>query len=567
MKKLLAFFLLFFLSAGLLAVSAQSTGENIESFHSNINIEKSGKINVKETIIYNFGDNERHGIYRYIPYIKTNSAGKQFKLTISGVSVTDENGQPYNYTSSFSGTDLSLKIGDAERTITGIHTYVIDYTVSGALTYFSDHDELNWNTTGNGWMVPIQSAETTVSLPAFPGQSLVKMACYTGVYGSKEKNCETSLAGTTADFVTTQPLNASEGLTIVYGFPKKIVAVLEPVPYTPFFSTSLGKILATLGLILFTVAWFIWVIALPIYIIFKWWRHGRDPKPNVGVTSAWFDPPKSVDGKRFLTPGEVGTLGDESADLKDISATVVDLARRGYLIIQEKQKGDFYLIRRNPSKRDSGGILLPFEKILLDNFFDGEDTLRLKDAQLSSAVNQVKNALYADVVAEKLFPQDPQSVRTKYYILATVAIFTGNIGLAVVAFVFGRVMPVKTQFGSDCKNIAHSLKNFLVSQERQLEFQAKNQMMFERLLPYAIAFGVEKIWAKRFQSIDIKPPSWYQAYNTGTFNSVIFVSILSSSMQSFATAATPTTSSSGFSSGFSGGFSGGGGGGGGGGSW
>jgi len=92
-------------------------------------------------------------------------------------------------------------------------------------------------------------------------------------------------------------------------------------------------------------------------------------------------------------------------------------------------------------------------------------------------------------------------------------------------------------------------------------------MMFEKLLPYAIAFGVEKVWAKRFQDLNIGQPDWYQGASPGILNSYVFVNSLNSSMKSFKMATTPTRSSSGFSSGFGGGFSGGGGGGGGGGSW
>jgi uncharacterized membrane protein len=145
---------------------------------------------------------------------------------------------------------------------------------------------------------------------------------------------------------------------------------------------------------------------------------------------------------------------------------------------------------------------------------------------------------------------------------------TGNLGLALIAFTFGRAMPAKTIFGVESANISKSLKNFLSSQERQLEFQAKNQMMFEKLLPYAVAFGVERIWAQRFKDFVLKSPEWYSSYDsTRAFNSVLFANSLSSSMSSFRSAATPVSSTTGHSSGFSGGFSGGGGGGGGGGSW
>ena len=260
----------------------------------------------------------------------------------------------------------------------------------------------------------------------------------------------------------------------------------------------------------------------------------------------------------------MGTLGDETVDMKDISATIVDLARRGYLIIDEKKKGDFYLIK----KKDVDDGLLTYEKTILTKFFDGEKEIRIKDQELSSEVAEVKNEMYEQVVTDKLFDKNPQTTQTGYYMVAGIALFTGNFFLAIVAFLFGRVMPRKTVFGVEAKNVAFSLKNFLSSQKRQLEFQADKQMMFERLLPFAVAFGVEKIWAKRFESLNITQPSWYHSYSGTNFSTYLLVNSLNSSFRSVATAATPTRSSSGFSSGMGGGgFSGGGGGGGGGGSW
>jgi len=108
------------------------------------------------------------------------------------------------------------------------------------------------------------------------------------------------------------------------------------------------------------------------------------------------------------------------------------------------------------------------------------------------------------------------------------------------------------------------LKNFLVSQERQLEFQADRKMMFEKLLPYAIAFGVEKIWASRFKDLKLNS-EWFQSSSSNVLTAYALTNSLHSSFaRSFQSAATPVSSSTGHSSGFSGGSSGGGGGGGGG---
>ncbi|MFA6081441.1 MAG: DUF2207 domain-containing protein [Patescibacteria group bacterium] len=551
-------------STGSVETASNITGEHIKSFQSEITINKDGTIDVKETIIYDFSTLDKHGIYRDIPFIKTNQDGKKFELKLENVSVTDENGRSYKFVKSWIDEKiLRLKIGDANRLITGIHNYIISYKVSGALTYYSDHDELYWNVTGNDWNVPIAFSRALITMPEQIGKEKINLKCFTGGYGSTQSDCRADNVEGMQVFGTNNYLMANSGLSVVISFPKNIVAVLEPKVFISFWETWIGKLISwLLGLLVLT-----WYVFLPFYIIYRWIRYGRDPSTSSGQVQAWFDPPKTQDGKRFLTPGEVGTLGDETVDMKDISATVVDLARRGYLIIEEKKKGEFYLLKGK--KFNSKEELLPFEKRLLSGVFNtGDDIVKIKGKDLSETVSEVKNNLYEQVVEDKLFDKNPQTTRTIYYVIAGFALFTGNFFLAIVAFLFGRVMPRKTIFGVEAKNVSFSLKNFLSSQKRQLEFQADRQMMFERLLPFAVAFGVEKIWAKRFESLNITQPSWYHGYSNANFNSYLFVNSLNSSFKTFSTAATPTRSSSGFSSGFSGGgFSGGGGGGGGGGSW
>ncbi|MBI5126924.1 DUF2207 domain-containing protein [Candidatus Roizmanbacteria bacterium] len=552
MKKAIIGLLLFFLFV------FNVNAEEIKDFDSQININKDGTVDIKETITYDFGNLFKHGIFRTIPYIKTNKDGKKFQLVFDNFSVTDESGMPYQYSQTTENNDLRLKIGDPNRTISGSHTYIIDYKVSGALTYFSDHDELYWNITGNDWEVPIVRATSKIILPPQIKEDEINGKCYIGESGSTETDCEIQKNKNSIKFDTVNELSITEGLTVVVGFPIDVINVLEPKPYTEFKDSLMGKFV----MLLMSLIGLIWYGLLPFYIIYRWFKTGRDPKGTVGVTTAWFDPPKTPDNKRSLTPGEVGTLGDETVDLKDISATIIDLARRGYLKIEERKKNDFYLINLGNSKP-----LFSFERLLIDKFFKNKTEIRLKDEHLYEEVEEIKKNLYQIVVDEKLFSQNPETTRTIYYVIALVALFTGNLPLAFVSFIFGRAMPKKTVEGVNAFNISKSLKNFLTSQERQMKFQADKQMMFEKLLPYAVVFGVEKVWAKRFENLNLRQPDWYQGYLSGHFNSYIFVNSLSSSMGSFRSAATPTRSSSGFSSGFSGGSSGGGGGGGGGGSW
>ncbi len=562
MKKL--FLIIFALISLFLprAVHAQST-EQIQNFEDKININQDGSIAVTEKIEYYFSA-PRHGIVRTIPEIKTNSSGKQFKMTYQDFAVTDENGVSYNFTRTDDANIINLKIGDAGRTITGTHWYTVSYKVLGALTYFSDHDELYWNVTGNDWEIPILAARATVTLPANDNKQLSTSVCYTGTAGSTATDCQAGVDGNIFTFTTTKSFGPGEGLTIVPGFPKNIVAVLEPKEIVPFFSTLIGKITGIVIFVLFIFFMLFWYIAYPVIIFVKWYRHGRDPKPPMGVTSAWFDAPTISPG-RHLPPGETAALVHQGADREDITATIVDLARRGYLNIVEKKKGDWWFINNNKPKNDEP--LLAYEKYLYSGLFTDGDELQLKEADLITLSAETKKQINTQLVADNLFVKDPGAIKVFYTMIGVFAMSTFNIPLTLSAFIFGMSMPKKTPLGAQLEAVAESLRNFLSSQEKKLTFQADKQMMFERLLPYAIAYGVEKTWATRFAAFDIKKPDWYQPYGGGTFNSLIFLSSFNSVSRGFASAMTPTSSSSGFSSGGSGGFSGGGGGGGGGGSW
>lgn len=539
------------------SVNDSIIGEKIQKFTSDISIQKNGSIDVKETIVYDFASLSRHGIFRNIPYTILDK-GKRYDMTYTFNSVTDEKGKKYKYTKSRQNEQWVLKIGDPNKTITGIHTYIISYNVRGALGYYKVHDELYWNITGNGWDIPIKETTATILLPANIDEKSIQLKCFTGAYGSKKQNCTGATTGQKTDFKTTLFLNSYEGLTTVLGFPKGTTAVLLPTEYVPFFQTFLGKIV----LVLIGIAAVCWYIILPLYIVVKWFAKGRDPDVGRAVT-AGYDAPKGSN-KKDLTPAQTGALLDETVDKKDIFSIIVDLARRGYIRIEERDKKDFYLVKL-PVTEKLANKLLPFEQKLYDALFPLGDESRLKDTKLYTVIMDIQTLLYKDMVTQGYFVKNPQTTRTIYTLLGVAGIFTFNFVLAFVSFTFGRNMPRKTLLGAQQANVAKGLQNFLKSQERQLNFQGDKQLLFEKLLPFAVAFGVEKAWAKRFENFDLKSPEWYSSYNNTGFNSYVFASSLGNSYSNFSASSTPPSSSG---SGFSGGgSSGGGGGGGGGGSW
>ena len=165
---------------------------------------------------------------------------------------------------------------------------------------------------------------------------------------------------------------------------------------------------------------------------------------------------------------------------------------------------------------------------------------------------------------EGIYFRDVNKLRTKNILISVFSLFFGGVvNFAVYLYAALKEAPL-TELGIDAYSKAKSLLNFLKSQDEQLDFQAKNQMFFEKLLPYATAFGVEDIWMKRFSDIMLKEQDWLggdmSAVQLGAMTAALNRGVSGS-------ISTASRSSSGFGSGSSGGSSGGGGGGGGGGSW
>src|SRR4029077_11642206 len=129
-------------------------GERIRSYDVTIRIESSGSLLIVARIDYDFERAEHHGIFRDIPVRFPFNDRFDRVYPIHLESVTATGGASAKTKTSTSGGTLDIKIGDANKTVTGRHVYTITYRVEGALNGFSDHDELYWNAIGDQWSVP-----------------------------------------------------------------------------------------------------------------------------------------------------------------------------------------------------------------------------------------------------------------------------------------------------------------------------------------------------------------------------------------------------------------------------
>ncbi len=572
-RKLLPFLLLCILPG---VASAKSW--RIADFHDDIVIDKDGTAVVNERITLVFVG-EWHGIHRFIPIEYPGPDGTNYELFLKVVAVNDDAGNPLKYDSSTSNGERDLKIylpGAVDTT----RTVEIQYRVRNGTKFFDQHDEFYWNVTGNDWPVPIDHASATVHFPSNAAGSLSAQA-FTGVYGSTQKDASYKITGSDAAFETNNPLPMRGGLTIDIYIPKEILQ--EPSSFTRFLWFIGGN-----PAVFFPFA--VLAVMFPL-----WWYKGRDPDPGVSV-APMYEPPQGI------SPAEAGTLLDDSIHPRDITSTMVDLAVRGYIKIEEtSEKGFFtnhkdYIFHLLKPQPQWGPDLAPHERVMLENVFQGGAMTQLSNLKnrFYTAIPIIRQDIMAALKLKGIYLLDPESANgvsilaligiviffgviqyfggANFFSSIPIAVVSGLVG-ALVWWLFARVMTAKTVKGGRIRVAVLGFQEFMnrVDGER---LKLMPPTTFEKYLAYAMALGVEHHWAQAFAGIVKDPPSWYVSqggYQPGMgFNALLFSSSMhnmaSDMHQVFVSAPRASSSSSGFGGGGGGGggFSGGGFGGGGG---
>ncbi|OGH11744.1 MAG: hypothetical protein A2857_02775 [Candidatus Levybacteria bacterium RIFCSPHIGHO2_01_FULL_36_15] len=546
-----AFLFLFFPSKAL-------ASDSIRSFDTEIVAHKDGTLDINENIVYDFGDEKGHGIFRDIPLVAKVGSDLYRVIQINVKSVLRD-GVQENYSSNQTDSIISIKIGQANVLIEGERVYTISYSVSnGVGSNFSDHDEIYWNVTGNSWQVPILKASSRLitDFNVIPD----KATCFTGSAQSTEKNCDYSQIS----LIRTQDrLQPYEGLTSVWSFPKNTfppstLQKQSPVTKDKGPSTALSLIFFLGVPVLFNL------IIAPVLFI---WYQKNKRKESLGAPAVNFDIPKDNAGRR-ITPAEAGSNDIYKVDRNDIVATIFDLAIRKYIKIEQVKKkktlGIFgedhdYVISK---LKDYSEGTENFEKKLLDKLFENGNKAELSSVQKDFYLtfNQIQEEIFKSLITRGFYVNNPKTRMDLLLVAGITVIFFGGPILGILLIYLSRKLNGRTKLGDEADLKIDGLKLFLKNMKRNYTWQAKNLYIVEQFIPYAIAFGFIKEFMEQLKEIypDYNP-SWYN----GNLAFYLAANNLVSSMNSTFTTSAPS-SSSGFSGG---GFSGGGGGGGGGGRW
>ena len=604
-----------FASTAVAAVRASDTGgRHVTRYALTYTLTSGGDAHVAIDLDFDFGGNPGHGPTISIPVQQaiTGDSAHVRSYPVSDITASSSTGAPAGVNTDTSNGWLTVKIGDASQGgISGVQSYHITYTIGSVVNPFPDHAEFYWNVVGaDAGSVPISGVAVTVVGPVAADGA----TCFSGPTNSTTP-CDAGAvsADGTATF-TQQTLDPGNGLTVAVHYPAsaftgaKALIIDTPSPLDPVTPTAVTGVLALLIVGVGTAV-----------VVRRVRRNGRDrqylgltpglaPAPGQELQLGYrdkrtpvavqFAPPPGV------SPGEVGTLLDEVADPKDVTATIIDLAVRGYLRIDEvppKKAG------RKPTDwtlsqlREAGPELKSFESALLGYIFTGRQQVALSDLKttFASSMSKVQTLLYEDVTDNRWFSANPASVRSRWQVGGAILAFFGLFGAFAFANVFdvkgislvpgalvvvGLVMvvvakaaPARTPAGTAVLAQAFGFQRYLTTAEaNQIRFE-EGEDLFSRYLPYAIVFGVAERWARVFgelaaQGHAVAEPVWYggAGFHTGMF--WVSYAAFGSNLDTFTNLATesiaaPTPGSSGGSGFGGGGFSGGGGGGGGVGGW
>jgi hypothetical protein len=628
--------------------AAQDSAIVIRSFNTELLVKPSGDVEVTEMLQLAFTGQWR-GILRDLSLQHATAQGRRQKLDIELIGAADGTGKALQWEEDDADSwtrRMRIFIPGARN---NERTVIVRYRVRNAIRFYfaADSvaarerrwdwcrwewcppgegrpatvafDELYWNATGNAWDMPIERAHARIVLP--PGVRPLQWAAYTGSQGSTERAADVAVdsARGIVSFTARRRLEPYEGMTVAAGWPPGAIADRPEL--------SQMRRAAALRL---------WPLGLP-FLVFAlamraWRRRGRDPEAQAVVVG--YEPPGGI------TPAEAGTLIDHRAETRDIISTLVDLAVRGYVGIEEREekrllgliKDTDYVFHQRAGPAGAAP-LLAHEEQFLSGLFSGAtgtapawDEVRATylEAQRAHASGQgmdadeidrrlardrggrefasvrlselqnkfytslpgIRDGIYDKLIERGYYRTRPDKVKMNWLgfgvavlivgfvgtgfaaeegiaWLSAWALGTGTVASALVLFVFGAVMPARTVEGARAREAALGFREFLSRVESdRYRRMATSPEMFERYLPYAMAFGVEDRWAAAFDDLYRDPPRWYSGSGYGDFRASSFTS----RMSSLSSSAGSTMSSSPSSSGSGGGGSSGGGSGGGGGS-
>lgn len=417
-----------------------------------------------------------------------------------------------------------------------IRNIELKYTVTGGLRSYPEGDQLWWiAVTDDKFGFDVRESTIWVELPPefAPREGIDPIATY-GAQGTIQVNGSLIVA------TAVNGVRARESFEIRVQYPHN--PQMLPAAWQSAFDERRAfeeSVLPLLNIGLFTLSILV-IIGGPAGVYWFWFTRGRDPE--IGPVPEYLSEPPSP-----MIPAVVGTLIDENAELRDVLSTLIDLAQRGYIVIEEERarfRGSQFTFKRTDKPLDD---LSPFERRFARAIFGNSNTRRMDDLKNKFYVHipRLQQDLYAILVKDGYFKSNPETTRSVWYGMGIVLIALGGVGFmllidlietfgpslaclpvaiavtGVAMLIGGTHMPAKTRKGAEeaakWRAFRHYMENL-----RQYQDIAGVTDKFAEYLPYAIVFGLDRSWIRQFASlrdVAVPYPGWYYPrYMGGRFS-------------------------------------------------
>jgi hypothetical protein len=536
---------LFLALAMVLITQTSSRAESRSTFFQNIRMSQDGVLDVTEKIDIDYADSTRQCVYRVIP-LDYRAAGGDYHTEVKVIGVRDSTDAPVDFSQSRLGSTLNLRIARPPNESGGFHSYLLHYIVRRAVCFFQ-RAQVCFCATGDAWPMAIREATLIFALPQNVKPEEASVRGYLGDI-SKPGTGKPILSTGTGNIFTlrVQDVKPGEELNLVVTLPKGAIKEAGFVENLGWFFADWWPAILIALLTLAGLGAVFWVC-------------GRDVMPLMAISLSPAPPAN-------LSPAEVGALVDERCDMHEISSSLVDLAVRGFIKIEEIQSDGFvslsnkdYLLTGLKSFDDQE--LSVHERLLLKSIFAADNgktppVCRLSDLRGKFYLHlpAIKRAVYADLTNKGQFSCSPDEVEKSYYAagigIAVVgvvvslslkqvgflwpAVGNGLVISGLLVLLFAPLMKARTVFGARAVAQAKALERYMLTAAwNGLPASADSTpVMFERLLPYAMVLGVSDKWAEAFHGLLKEAPSWYRPQNASKeFSSEQFVADLGNGMR------------------------------------
>jgi hypothetical protein len=432
---------------------------------------------------------------------------------ITNVAIYNENGIPLNDDETdiqHNADKVRIKITPKEKKKKD--AWIIEYIVHGGIKFQDDYNELQWDVFPSDKQAFVDKVTVFINLPQEIPNEKITQALLIKSFGMEIESPDYSVISGGVLKYWAEDINSRDNITVTAVFPKGILKEDRWRAFGPYL-------------------WFILPIFILIAMFSKWWLTTQNPESKRRVIPH-SNPPED------LSPSALSALINNKLDIKEIIATIIDLANQGYIKVVEKEEENILTSYKHSLYKTMDYEDMPelkdHERLLMNHIFAGNDVVSLQDLKnmISRNINRINRAVWNELIKLKYINGSPRNTKKRYIIIGILFIIVGlitflsssNAGLAislsgVIIVIFGRKISPITNKGFEAQRFALGFKKHLLIKNKAKIID--DIEMFLEYLPYAIIFGIEKDLAMSFTHDKKSMPEWYYQSKNKTISDVM----------------------------------------------